>query len=531
MIALFGQESRSAEAWRFTDVTESSGLTTNAPAERDDGARPRPTTLEERIAGGVAVADYDQDGDVDVYVTAQRGENNRLFENRRLFRKDGDVVEGSGGFREVGARAGAALESDVATGPLFFDFDGDGWLDLFVGSVSSVAPTLLRNQGDGTFEDVSLEIGPEVANAVSASAGDFDGDGWLDLFLTHWGAPPNDCYLWRNREGRGFECLDEELGILPIVAEGLDATFAANFVDIQGDGWLDILVTADFGQTRLLLNRGGTRIDVYKGPELSDENGMGPAVGDFDGDGDFDWFVSSIFDDDGVTEGNWGTTGNRLYENRGDGTFLDVTDMAAVREGDWGWGSCFGDFNQDGWLDVAHVNGWPQGSAQFRDTNARLFLGSAAGSFIETAQSLGFDDRGDARGLSCADYDGDADLDLFVAHRDGTLRLFRNDAPKGRALVVELAGPWPNIEAIGAKVSLSTQAHTQVRPIQAGSSYVSQSPSVAHFGLGDTAEAARVVVHWPDGSTSSVTNSHSERITIQRSAPTLSGGCNSMFAH
>jgi enediyne biosynthesis protein E4 len=467
-------------AFRFTEVSEESGIRfIHAP-----GAEPG--TLTQRVAGGVAAGDYDRDGDVDLYLVGGSAGVNALFRN------DG------GSFEDTAASAGVALAGFNSSGPLFFDFDGDAWLDLFVGATDGDFPVLFRNRGDGTFVDVTAELGLlDLADSVSATAGDFDGDGFLDLFLSHWGAPGRACHLWKNHGGKRFVCADEEGGIDPIVVDGIDTSFTAIFSDLDGDRDPDLLVTADFGTSRVLLNQGGRfeRADV---PAISDENGMGAAVGDYDGDGVFDWFVSSVWDADGVTEGDWGTTGNRLYRGLGGGAFEDRTDDAGVRAGDWGWAACFADLDRDAVLDLVHVNGWPQGSSQFRDTPARLFVGGPSGRFAERAEELGFVERTGGRGVVCFDHDDDGDIDLFVTNHRGPAHLFRNEGPTGtRYLKVRLEGAYPNREGIGAIVRIRAGGREQLREIRAGSNYVSQDPAIAHFGLDIAARVDAVDVLWP----------------------------------
>jgi hypothetical protein len=483
---------RGQVAWHFTDATAAAGLTSA------HAYPPGPTTLGQRAAGGVAAGDIDGDGDVDLYVVGGSAGRNRLFRNR-----------GDGTFAEVGQAAGVALDGVSGSGPLFFDYDGDGQLDLFVGAVDGGRLALFRNQGDGTFADVTASSGlalPDAAlNTVSATAFDYDGDGWVDLFLAHWQSPAPTCHLWRNLAGDGFRCADHDAGLDALAPDGIDLTFTGNFTDIDGDGAPDLLITADFGHSSVWHNRGDATFARVTMPAISDENGMGSAVGDYDGDGDLDWFVSSVFDDDGVVEGDWGTTGNRLYRNRGGGDFEDRTSAAGVRDADWGWAASFADYDHDGRLDLVVVNGWPQGSAQFRDSPSRLFIASAsadgAGTFVERAAALGFDDRGDGRGVVSLDYDGDGDLDIFVANNNGPYRLFRNDGGRaaGHFLTVSLRGPAPNQFAIGALIRVTTGSRQQLRQVRAGSNYASQDPFDAHFGLGAAKRVDRLEVTWPGG--------------------------------
>jgi hypothetical protein len=489
-LSSWSQASRgTAGADGFEDVTDQVGLTfTHVVSEV-------PGSLTQRAGGGIAAADYDGDGDTDLYVIGGDGGENALFRN------DG------GTFTNVAEDAGVALAGTNGSGPLFFDYDGDGFPDLFVGGTDGSAPVLFHNLGGSRFEDVTARAGlGGVGITMSATAGDYDGDGWLDLFLSHWGSVGQSCHVWRNLHGERFQCMDGPLGI-PDFTQGLTVrSFSGNFVDIDRDGRQDLLVTSDFGTSRVLRNHGSAGFVPWDSPVISDENGMGAAIGDYDGDGAIDWFVTSIWDGDGVTEGDWGTTGNRMYRNLGDGTFEDTTDVAGVRQGDWAWAACFADFDQDGVLDLVHVTGWPQGSAQFRDTPARLFVGRGDGSFDERAAELGFDEHGNGRGLVCFDYDGDGDIDLAVMNNDGPLRLWQNDGGSalGNFLAVKLEAPAPNVDAIGARITVRVGGSAQVRLIRGGTNYASQDPPEAHFGLGAAGVIDSLSIEWPDGQTTTL---------------------------
>ena len=283
-------------------------------------------------------------------------------------------------------------------------------------------------------------------------------------------------------------------------------SFTPNITDINNDSWPDVLLASDFGTTRKFISNGldgngQLSFDVVQPDVLSDENGMGASVADYDNDGDMDWFVTSIWDPDGIAEGNWGVTGNRLYNNDGNGNFTDVTDFAGVREGYWGWASCFADFNNDGYLDIYHENGFPIPIAQeFVNDPARLFMANGYGSFTELSASSGLQYTGQGRGVSCFDYDLDGDIDILVMPNDDDVLLYRNDLNNGNHyLTVLLDDESSNSSAIGAKITLHGTFGLQTREVTAGSNFVSNNGFRQHFGLGINSSPQSLEVHWPDG--------------------------------
>ena len=237
---------------------------------------------------------------------------------------------------------------------------------------------------------------------------------------------------------------------------------------------------------------------------ITDEHGMGAAVADYDNDGDMDWFVTSIHYDGPQNPGT-GTTGNRMYRNDG-GVFTDVTEAAGVRAGDWGWGACFADFNNDGHEDLFHVNGWRKaGDVWFDMTPARLFINQGDGSFIEEAALRGVNDTSEGRGVVCFDYDRDGDIDILTANTTGRHRLFRNELKEHGSVQVELRdASTANRFGVGAWLSLTANGMTMHREMRAGSNYLSANPLIAHFGIGSAVTAARLDVRWVDGHTSTV---------------------------
>ena len=257
-----------------------------------------------------------------------------------------------------------------------------------------------------------------------------------------------------------------------------------------------MLLAADFRTSQVFVNtRDGTFSDATTAA-ISDENGMGAAVGDYDNDGDLDWFVTAIAAE-GVPQDN-GFTGNRLYRNDGAGTFEDVTDVAGVRIGGWGWAACFSDFNNDGHLDLFHVNGWDDD--RFRDLPSRLFMADGTGRFNETAIDAGVTTDRQGRGVVCADFDRDGDIDLFIVNNRNFAELYENRlGTDGRWLGVQLRGVGANTRGVGGRVSLTAGGLTQMREIRIGNNFVSQHVAEAHFGLGGANRVDELRVVWPGG--------------------------------
>lgn len=436
-------------------------------------------TMQDTIAGGVAAGDYDGDGWVDLFVVGGDLEEDRLLRNR-----------GDGTFEDRTVDAGLATASSAHAGPSFADLDGDGWLDLWVGGIGQHV-RIFRNLGNGTFEAVASTGLPFFDFSLGPAFGDVDGDGDLDAFVPQWNGEPADL-LFRNDGDFTFVSMTDTAFDEQTVA-ALLYTFTPNFSDLDRDGDLDLLVASDFGWSQVLHNRGDGTFELATDEGvIKDENGMGAAVADFDRDGRLDWFVSSI----------WGATrvyGNRLYRGGGDGTFADATDEAGVADGGWGWGACFADLNHDGHLDLMHVNGWPQ--LHYATDASRVFVANGDGTFTDRAADLNLIDRRMGRGVVCLDYDRDGDLDLFVANNGEGSRLFRNDGGNDAPwLAVRLRGDEPNTEGVGARIEVVSASGVRwVHEMRRGSNFVSQNPAVAHFGLGASAMVTSVEVTWPDG--------------------------------
>ena len=515
--ALMLPTTATAAAPRFVDVTVEAGVdylqhSVLQPPDCVFGDFCEP----DRMTGGAAVGDIDSDGDLDLFVT-------RLYAHDLLFCNR--LVE-TGVARFENCTRGSGLRDFVlqSNGAGFVDVDNDGDLDLFVGTLAAASDTandrnlLFINDGSGRFSEEAAQRGADAPSGTrrrifGLTFGDFDRDGWVDLYTTEW-APRfgSNSRLLRNLgpDAPGhFEDVTDAAGVS---LDGVHA-FAPAFTDLDGDGWLDLAVAADFGGSRLFWNnRDGSFSDGTTAAKVAtDENGMGSTFGDFDGDGDLDWFVTSIFDPDQTCEiegCNWGYSGNRLYRNEGGRVFSDATDEAGVRDGSWGWGAGFLDYDNDGDLDLAMTNGIDFPTTvddAFRTDPARLWENDGSGVMSEVAAERGLVDTRSGKGLLVFDYDQDGDLDLLMVNNGAGPALFRNDGGNAKDwLRVRIAGAPGEAEGLGVRVTLrvSDESSAQLREIGTGTHFLAQSERVAHFGLGDGSDPVyEVTVRWPDGRT------------------------------
>lgn len=509
----------------FTDVAAESGLRRATVYGEND----HKDFILETIGGGAAWIDFDGDGWLDLLLMGgtrfgadQPSSSLQLYRGLRG-RSFEDVTE------EAGLdRVGWASSATVG------DFDNDGHEDVFITFWGQNA--LYRNRGDGRFLDVTGEaglLGADVRWGAGATFLDFDGDGWLDLFVSNylrfdpetaprkgsgtnctWKGVPVNCgprglpmgrhSLYRNLGDGTFEDVTGASGIghsLP--GYGMTAVAA----DLDADGWVDIYLACDGTPSLLFRNQGdgtfreeGLERGVALSEDAVEQAGMGVGIGDYDLDGDLDLFKTHFSEDTNV-----------LYRNDGSGLFEDDTVEAGlgVETRFVGWGAAIADLDNDGWPDLAYVTGsvYPEVEASlpqfpYRTPNV-VFRNLGDGRFEEFIDGAGpgMAAAHSSRGAAFGDYDNDGDIDIVVVNMNEPPSLLRNDIESGRKwLRIRLRGSpgASNRSAIGAVATLYYAGRAQAQAVTGQSSFYSVDDLRLHFGLGD-ARSADLAVRWPSG--------------------------------
>jgi hypothetical protein len=478
------------------------------------------------MMGGMAAADFNKDGWTDLFVIGGGLRADALFVNQ----KDGTFVDQ--------AQAAGLASMHIGAGAAVADYNGDGWLDIFVTSQGPPdAPEvghhkLYRNNGDGTFTDVAYAAGvnqtsPEIPDGYGATFGDMDLDGDLDLFVTAWGVIrdpfPRSTMgnrLFRNNGNGTFTDVTDQTDIGDDIING----FSPCFVDMNGDRYPEILLAADFATSRYLVNnRDGTFATRNVFGNSPPQDAMGSAVADFNRDGWPDWYVSEIYDDSGEGRGE----GNKLYLNQGNHTFLEQGVQAGVADGGWGWGTVAVDLNHDGWLDIVETNGWPLPA--YENELSKVWINQGDGTYTEQAESLGLIHRLHGLGVVQFDAENDGDRDIAITAPNDDFNYYRNelqgtginwlriDLNRGDAL-----GVPPN--GIGSHIDVQVGKQTYTHWVTACPSYISQSELTAHFGLGAANKVDEIRVTWPDGATTTTQN-----VAVNQTL-TLTYGKNDVYA-
>jgi hypothetical protein len=510
----------------FQDITEQAGL----HFIHDAGPINGKYFLPQIIGSGAALFDFDNDGRLDILLLQNGGPSSPS--TNRLFRQGRD-----GRFIDVSAGSGldfAGYNMGVAIG----DVNNDGWPDVFITQFGGVK--LFLNNGDGrTFTDVTKEGGLDnILWGTSASFVDYDRDGWLDLVVVNYvdydptvqcavgGGRPGYCHpssfrgtvtkLYHNlgpvpgAKGKTvrFEDVTLKSGLGRKPGPGLGVVCA----DFNGDGWPDIFVANDDKPNHLWINQ---RDGTFKEEALirgiawnalgQNQGNMGIALGDVDGAGEFDLFVTHLTEE-----------AHALWMQGPRGIFRDRIGPSGLANPHWrgtGFGTVLGDFDHDGWLDLAIVNGrvspgpivanpllapfWQE----YAERN-QLFANDGTGKFKDISlQNEPFCGQAMvSRGLACGDIDGDGALDLLVTTIAGPARLYRNvAAKKGHWLTVRAIDPALHRDAYGATVTVHAGSRRWVGWINPGQSYLCSNDPRAHFGLGKADQVDSIEVLWPDG--------------------------------
>ena len=509
----------SSPGFRFTDVTRAAGLN----FQHHSGAFGK-KYLPETLGPGCAFLDYDNDGWQDIlfvdgsswpgHAVAAPNSALRLYHNNR-----------NGTFTDVTKAAGLDIEM-YGLGVAIADYNNDGFVDLYVTGVGQ--NRLLRNTGRGTFVDVTRQSGLSDRLGFSTSAlwFDYDRDGLLDLFVCNYvrWSPEVDvwcsadgkqksyctpeayhgatCWLFRNRGNGTFEDVTARAGLFDNSSKSLGVAM----FDVDNDGWVDLFVANDTQPNKLYRNkRDGTfqEIAVHAGVAFSEDGkargGMGVDVADLDNTGS-----SSVV----VT--NFEREMLALYKSSGDGLFTDLApgnNLGRATRKTLGFGCFFFDANLDGNLDLLVVNGHIDDMMQkVTDTPyaqpPQLFLNNGAGQMDEVADEVGggFANPKIGRGAAYGDFDRDGDLDVLMTTNNGPAYLYRNEVLNGNhSLRFRLVGTKSNRSAIGAKVRIWYADRRESRLVKSGSSYLSQSELPVTFGTARFDRVDRVVVDWPSG--------------------------------
>lgn len=480
----------------FTDVTAEIGI---------DFVHERPAKGDLNNAhfyGGLAVADFDGDGSIDLFVAGSGSTHDSLYLN-----------DGTGHFTDVSAAWGlddVHFSCGVGAG----DLDGDGWTDLVVASAGDAsipngAPggyRLYRNVGGTRFEDVAklagvAEVAPgSVQHPTFATTGDFNADGHLDLMYGAWKQQARGNRFYTNDGDGTFTDVTESMDFWGTV--GNAKGFSASVVDMDGDLHPDILWVADHNKSAYFRNNGdGTFTNLVPDNGTGvDYSGMGSAVLDYNKDGRLDWFVGAIWYEE-VPDG-WEYNGNALYMQIADHQFINVAGAFGLIDSGWAWSSIAADLDHDGLEEIVVGNGHP--SVEFREEREHLFQQQVMhGNYYNVVESCGLAIACEATSAAAFDLEGDGDLDLVFFCNGGPLQVYRNDTETSNAwLQIELGGdPASRIPLHGFNTRVEARVGdvTHVRYMDGNPSYGASGPLSLHFGLGETDVVDELTVRWING--------------------------------
>ncbi len=450
---------------------------------------------------GSAWGDYDGDGDSDLFTVG-------IQDPHHLYRHNGD-----GSFTDVTAQAGL-LDPRGGWASLFFDYDGDGDRDLFVtrdGWRGKAANSLYRNNGDGTFTDVATQAGVAgYGNSFTASLADIDHDGDIDLYIANGvseaGGEANA--LYRNNGDGSFTDVAVQAGV---AHHG--RSIGTAFGDYDNDGWLDLFVINIDGPNALYRNnRDGSFTETTEAAGIgAPHDGFVGFFFDYDNDGWLDLFATGWTESmqevlQSAMSGQPSQERNRLalYHNNGDGTFTDVTAQAGLAQTYGAMAAQYGDIDNDGWLDIYLGNGGPPMDTY--EPNI-LLRNTGQGAFVDITDSAGVGNLGKGHGATFSDFDNDGDLDLYAPIGGAMFgdrqpnSLYRNSRTANHWLKLRLQPTKSNPEAIGVRLAVTTASENRVQHLSvAGSTgFGSMNDPVVFIGLGQFDRVDHLDVQWPSG--------------------------------
>ncbi|MEW6750448.1 MAG: CRTAC1 family protein [Candidatus Latescibacterota bacterium] len=509
---------------RFVDIAPAAGITV-----RNVSGKREKTYIIEAKGGGIGLLDYDGDGLLDLYVINGSTFERPLPDpppSDRLYRNEGD-----GRFRDVTAAAGLG-DTSWGMGCAAADYDNDGDQDLFVTNYGRNRLYRNRGDGRFEDATAQAGLAGSPRWNTGAAFGDYDKDGDLDLYVASYVRfdpdvrPDNMPYqmwkgmkifhgpkaydgdtdqLYRN-EGNGT--YTDVTARVPAIAGTALRGFQCVFGDVDDDGDLDLYVANDSDPNSLYRNDGGglfADCSFASGAAYSEDGaaqaGMGVAWGDYDGDGHPDLFVTHFSEDY-----------NTLYRNDGRAVFTDASYATGVAEVSMpfvSWGTGFHDFDNDGDLDLFVANGHVYPIIDQYDVGTSyaqrslVLQNDGTGHFTEIGERLGPDMavRKVSRGAAFGDIDNDGDVDVAVLNVDDTPTLLRNDGGnRGHWLEVTTVGTQSNRDGIGARLRLRAGGRTQVRDVLGSYSFLSTSQLRVHFGLGEAQWVESLQIRWPSGS-------------------------------
>ena len=455
------------------------------------------------VAAGGAAADFDDDGDIDIFIPTAEGMTHQLYRNN-----------GDGTFEEIAVAAGVGVTTPARMA-LWFDYDGDGRLDLLTGSdcwgysttdlgpcVAGNTYNLYRQVADAQFQDVTVAAGmvddlinENQEHRGGMAAGDINNDGYLDVVAGLW---RGDTQIWRNNGDGTFTDIRVASGV---GGEETGHHWMPVLNDFDEDGWIDIFYAIEFIGNELWMNQGNETF-VNVAPQAGADNAMndmGVGMGDFDNDGDVDTYVTN------VTAGGFHNVLMRNESVGGTMMFDEASVEYNIFDGHFGWGATFFDADNDGDMDLAATNGFTD------QTDPSVFFRNDGGPtvFTEVAAQVGFNDTYWGSALMAADFDRDGFMDMLqVCNGTGSpnepkLRILDNQSTgatlANNHLVIKPRMNGPNRRAIGARVIAEVGPVTMTRVITAGISFAGQEPAEAHFGLGAATKADNVTIIWPSG--------------------------------